>query len=531
LNGRHKDGSEFALSLEVELRTEGGQSLLITTITQITEQLEAQVTIDSKGIIKSLNKTMWVLFGYSEEDLLGKNIKVLMTHPHAEMHDTYLKRYLRTHKKRIIGTRRVLKAKHKDGSAFYMTLEVLEFFKNGEPMFSGKITRLLNEKEKKRAPEIRYIGNYVVTGILTDGLYGQVRTAVHQLTGEKVIIKTIEKTKIDMARFREISIMKKLRHSNVVRLLEVVEAPEKLYIVIQYIEGGELYDYAVSKDRLTEDEARVFWRQLVQGVQYMHSRGVVHRDLKLENIMLDKNKNVVIIDMGLSNEMRKDQYLSTFCGSSSYAAPEMFLCRRYKGPEVDVWSLGVILYCMVLGYLPFEDPQHIVDADYIPFEESDHVSRELQDLIAKIFRFDPQKRITMEEIRLHPWTNKGMDPLPPPEKVDHKLIDEEEQAELLKKMEDFGFDHDSVLRSLSQEDFNQITASVFLLQKNIARSKSQGPTSSGGCPFAHAASASASAPDDVGSSASASTSTGREKGKEKEVEKETPKAKERTSFN
>jgi PAS domain S-box-containing protein len=374
LHARHKDGSIFPISLELNEKTEGGKCVFVAAITQITEQLEAHVTIDTKGIIRSLNRNLWVTFGYTEEELLGKNIKILMTHPHAEMHDTYLKRYMRTHKKRIIGTRRVLKAKHKDGSTFFITLEVTEFIQNGELMFGGKITRLLSETERKRAPEVRYIGNYAVTGILTDGLYGQVRMGIHHLTHEKVIIKTIEKSKIDPDRFREIAVMKRLRHPNVVRLLEVVQAPEKLYIVIQYIDGGELYDYAVSKDKLTEDEARVFWRQLVQGVEYMHNRGIVHRDLKLENIMLDKNKNVVIIDMGLSNFTHKDTLLNTFCGSSSYAAPEMFLCRKYKGPEVDIWSMGVILYCLVLGYLPFEDPQHIVDADFIPFEAADNLS-------------------------------------------------------------------------------------------------------------------------------------------------------------
>lgn len=492
LNGRHKDGSEMPISLLINERIEGGKRTFCAHINQITEQIEAHVTIDHKGTIRSLNQAMWMMFGYAKEELLDRKIKIIMTHPHSEMHDTYLKRYFRTHKKRIIGTTRTLKARHKDGSTFLINLEVNEFMEEGEIMFGGKITRVLSQQEKKHAKEVRYIGNYEVESILAEGLYGQVRLARHHLTKERVIIKTIEKSKVDLDRFREIEVMKYLRHPHVCRLLEVIEAPQKLYIVIQYIEGGELYEYAVTKDKLPEAEARVFWRQIVQGVEYMHSQGIVHRDLKLENIMLDRNRNVVIIDMGLSNFTADGKLLETFCGSSSYAAPEMFLCRRYKGPEVDIWSMGVILYCMVLGYLPFEDPQHIVDADFIPFEPQDNISPEFQDLIHRIFRFDPAERITIEEVRKHPWTNKDMPELEPPPKVHASEVEELQRADLLKKLEEFGFDKNDILKSLSQEDFNQITASFFLLQQQQAHDDEHNATTTGaarpaggGCPFAH----------------------------------------------
>lgn len=194
--------------------------------------------------------------------------------------------------------------------------------------------------------------------------------------------------------------------------------------------------------------------------------------------------------------------------------------------------MGVILYCMVLGYLPFEDPQHIVDADFIPFEDSDHLSfgmfplsnghstrlraeqvflplSEFQDLISRIFRFDPTERITIQKIREHPWTNKvsprlttrtnssslslenerkqGMPPLEPPREENPVATAQQEEQVLLKKLEEFGFDKNDILKSLSQEDFNQITASFFLLQQQHLHSEPHSPNvGGGGCPFAHA---------------------------------------------
>jgi len=470
LQGRHKDGSNMPISLRVDQRIEGGKRIFCGHINQITEQTEANVTIDQSGIITSLNQGMLIMFGYEKEELLERNIKIIMPHPHSEMHDTYLKRYMRTHKKRVIGSTRALKARHKDGSIFFIHLEVSEFMEEGELRFGGKITRILSQGEKKHAKEVRYIGNYEVESILADGIFGQVRLARHHLTKERVIIKSIEKSKVDLSRFHEIEAMKRLFHPHVIRLLEVIEAPLKVYIVCQYLEGGELYELAMLKDKLSEDEARKFWRQIVDGVQYIHSRGIAHRDLKLENLMLDKDQNVVIIDLGLANFMSEGKLLNTFCGSSSYAAPEMFLCLKYKGPEVDIWSMGVILYCLVLGYLPFEDPQHIVDADFIPFEPSDNISPEFQDLISRIFKFNPNERITIDEIQRHPWTIKGKRQLDPEatKECENKIEEELENA-----LEEFGFEKNDIHRSISQQEhsFNQITASLFLLQQQKARQK------------------------------------------------------------
>lgn len=161
------------------------------------------------------------------------------------------------------------------------------------------------------------------------------------------------------------------------------------------------------------------WWQLIDAVEYMHKNNIAHRDLKLENVMLDDEKNVVLIDFGLGNFMNPGRLMKTFCGSVAYAAPEMFLSQQYNGAAVDVWSLGVMLYCMVLGYLPFEDPQRVIEADFIPLNEPideddcvQPVTKEFVDLIHGIFQKNPDKRLTIEDIKKHPWTTKGLPEAP-----------------------------------------------------------------------------------------------------------------------
>eukprot|EP01087_Luapelamoeba_hula_P018921 TRINITY_DN6184_c0_g1_i1.p1 TRINITY_DN6184_c0_g1~~TRINITY_DN6184_c0_g1_i1.p1 ORF type:complete len:509 (-),score=63.66 TRINITY_DN6184_c0_g1_i1:201-1727(-) len=284
----------------------------------------------------------------------------------------------------------------------------------------GKIARNLKQKiiEPLVRTERRHVmGNYRFDRTIAEGLYGKIKLAYHIPTGQKVVVKVILKRKLDIP-YNEADLLAQLRHIHIVRLLEVLETPEKQYIVCDFVEGGELYDYIMDKGHLDEDEARGMWRQLISAVDYMHRRNIAHRDLKLENVMLDKDKNLVLIDLGLGSFMTPGKSMKTFCGSVAYAAPEMFMSQMYSGQAVDIWSLGVTLYCMVMGYLPFEDPQRVIEADYIPLNESIdetgtfmRVSTEFVDLIDRIFQRDPQHRITMDEIMSHPWTNKGLSPM------------------------------------------------------------------------------------------------------------------------
>lgn len=156
---------------------------------------------------------------------------------------------------------------------------------------------------------------------------------------------------------REIKILKRIKHPSIVQLYEIVETDDEIYLIMEYCNGGELFDYIVSKQRLREREAWRFYQDLLSGIEYLSKALVCHRDLKPENLLLDYNKSIKIADFGLSNVYSdKNDTLKTAWGSPCYAAPEMIEGKRYNGLSVDIWSSGVVLYAMIWGYLPFEDP-------------------------------------------------------------------------------------------------------------------------------------------------------------------------------
>ena len=186
------------------------------------------------------------------------------------------------------------------------------------------------------------------------------KVAEHVLTGHKVAIKILNRKKIKAIHMeekvrREIKILRLFMHPHIIRLYEVLETPHDIFVVMEYVKSGELFDYIVEKGRLGENEARHFFQQIVSGVEYCHRNMVVHRDLKPENLLLDSKNNVKIADFGLSNVMRDGHFLKTSCGSPNYAAPEVISGKLYSGPEVDVWSCGVIMYALLFGKPPFED--------------------------------------------------------------------------------------------------------------------------------------------------------------------------------
>lgn len=217
---------------------------------------------------------------------------------------------------------------------------------------------------------------------------------------------------------REITNMKLFRHPHIIRLYEVIETKEDIFMIMEYVPGGELFDYIVTHGRLNENDARRFFQQIISGVEYCHSHMVVHRDLKPENILIDKIHNCVkIADFGLSTMMHDGDFLKTSCGSPNYAAPEVISGKLYAGPEVDVWSCGVILYTLLCARLPFDD-------EYIPalfrkircmlcyyknydyffhiagiFEIPSYISDNCKDLLCAMLIVDPLKRITIPEIK------------------------------------------------------------------------------------------------------------------------------------
>jgi 5'-AMP-activated protein kinase catalytic alpha subunit len=184
----------------------------------------------------------------------------------------------------------------------------------------------------------------------------------HVLTGELVAIKILHKNRIlleaDKIRVdREIAILRKVRHPNIIQLLEIIETPGHLFIITEYAQGGELFKHIVQNTRLTELEASRIIQQILNAVEYLHSLGISHRDLKPENLLFDRQLNIKVVDFGLGNIYAQGEKLHTACGSPSYAAPEMLLGEPYNGSLSDIWSCGIILYAMCCGYLPFEDPE------------------------------------------------------------------------------------------------------------------------------------------------------------------------------
>jgi len=260
------------------------------------------------------------------------------------------------------------------------------------------------------------IGPYKVGSTLGVGTFGKVKKAEHQTTGQQVAIKIINKRKMEQMNMhekirREINILQFLKHPHVIRLYELLDTPTDIFMVMEYVPGGELFDHIVHRLRLREDEARRFFQQILSGVEYCHQCMVTHRDLKPENLLLDANLHVKIADFGLSNCMKDGEFLKTSCGSPNYASPEVVSGKPYVGPEVDIWSCGVVLYALLCGSLPFDDenvPNLFRKIKHGNFTLPGHLTAEAKDLIVKMLVVDPTRRITFAQIRRHTWFQKDL---------------------------------------------------------------------------------------------------------------------------
>ena len=258
------------------------------------------------------------------------------------------------------------------------------------------------------------IGDYLIKKTLGKGTFGKVKLGIHIHSKEKVAIKILDHSKInekdDAIRVkREFEMIQIFNHPNVIFVTEIFAYRNNYYIVMDYCEGGELFNYIVKKHRLNEKEASFFYYQIINGLEYIHKLGIVHRDLKPENLLLTRDLTLKIIDFGLSNYFDK-KLLSTPCGSPCYASPEMVSGHKYNGFCIDVWSTGIILYAMLCGYLPFEDKDNDVLFRKIlqcKLELPRHLSDEAKDLIKRILVTNPAKRITIKEIKRHPFFIKG----------------------------------------------------------------------------------------------------------------------------
>lgn len=281
------------------------------------------------------------------------------------------------------------------------------------------------------------IGRYQIIKTLGEGSFGKVKLAYHLATHARVALKIINRktlAKSDMQGRveREISYLRLLRHPHIIKLYDVIKSKDEIIMVIEFA-GKELFDYIVQRGRMSEDEARRFFQQIISAVDYCHRHKIVHRDLKPENLLLDDNLNVKIADFGLSNIMTDGNFLKTSCGSPNYAAPEVISGKLYAGPEVDVWSCGVILYVMLCGRLPFDDefiPNLFKKISNGVYTIPPDLSPGAKNLLKRMLIVNPIDRITVREIIQDPWFSVNLDPsLLPPDMREEQERKKEEKTE------------------------------------------------------------------------------------------------------
>ncbi|XP_035466293.1 MAP/microtubule affinity-regulating kinase 3a isoform X10 [Scophthalmus maximus] len=344
---------------------------------------------------------------------------------------------------------------------------------NGRQEISTRSARSGVRTRSSEEPQQPHVGNYRLLKTIGKGNFAKVKLARHILTGREVAIKIIDKTQLNpnslQKLFREVRIMKILNHPNIVKLFEVIETERTLYLVMEYASGGEVFDYLVAHGRMKEKEARAKFRQIVSAVQYCHQKHIVHRDLKAENLLLDADMNIKIADFGFSNEFTMGNKLDTFCGSPPYAAPELFQGKKYDGPEVDVWSLGVILYTLVSGSLPFDGQnlkelrERVLRGKYrIPF----YMSTDCENLLKRFLVLNPAKRGTLEQIMKDRWINAGFeeDELKPYTEPELDITDQKR----IDVMVGMGYNLEEIQESLAKMKYDEITATYLLLGRKAS---------------------------------------------------------------
>ncbi|KAL4283600.1 hypothetical protein GQ457_16G007320 [Hibiscus cannabinus] len=282
----------------------------------------------------------------------------------------------------------------------------------------------------------RRVGKYEVGRTIGEGTFAKVKFARNSETGEPVALKILDKEKVLKHKMseqikREIATMKLIQHPNVVRLHEVMGSKTKIFIVLEFVTGGELFDKIVNHGRMMENEARRYFQQLINAVDYCHSRGVYHRDLKPENLLLDAYGNLKVSDFGLSavsQQVRDDGLFHTTCGTPNYVAPEVLNDRGYDGATADLWSCGVILFVLLAGYLPFDDSNFMnlyKKISVAEFTSPPWLSFSAMKFITRILDPNPMTRITIPEILKDEWFKKGYKP-PKFEEKDNTNLDDVE---------------------------------------------------------------------------------------------------------
>ncbi|XP_062864724.1 maternal embryonic leucine zipper kinase isoform X2 [Trichomycterus rosablanca] len=318
---------------------------------------------------------------------------------------------------------------------------------------------------------------YEVYETIGSGGFAKVKLGRHILTGEKVAIKIMEKKVLgdDLPRVKtEIEAMKNLSHQHVCRLYHVIETASKIYMVLEYCPGGELFDYIVAKDRLSEQETRIFFRQIVSALAYVHSKGYAHRDLKPENLLIDEDHNLKLIDFGLCAKPKGGlgYELMTCCGSPAYAAPELIQGKSYIGSEADVWSMGVLLFALLCGYLPFDDDNCMVLYKKITkgrYDNPSWLSIGSIMLLNQMLQVEPKRRLTVRHLLNHPWVKEGYSS--PVEWHSTRPLGHIDEDCITEMAVTFKRSKQSTIQLVSEWNYDQTTATYLLLLAKKQRGK------------------------------------------------------------
>ena len=358
-----------------------------------------------------------------------------------------------------------------------------------------------NQNEDKKEEEIKndnkdllgkaefskIIGNYLLFDQIGMGSFSKVTKAIHLITEQTVEVKILEKEKIedeiDIERIiREIEILKTIMHPNIAQIYETYSTVHNIYLMMEYVEGGDLFDYITKNIYLSEPIACHIYRQIISVLDYLAEMGISHRDIKPENILLDEShKNIKVIDFGLSNYCKNKELLISSCGSPCYASPEMLSGKPYRGVTTDLWSSGVVLYSMLVGSLPFDDQeiQKLYDQIKIgKFYLPSTLSLEAIDLLKKILEVNPKKRISLKKIKEHPWFNKTQNPLYKgiiynADNINENKFpyDDKVISFIIKEfyLDDKNINEEKLIEMIEKHEINQYTATYYIAKKNILK--------------------------------------------------------------
>ncbi|CAG0883653.1 unnamed protein product [Darwinula stevensoni] len=325
-------------------------------------------------------------------------------------------------------------------------------------------------------PQPIRVGFYDIERTIGKGNFAVVKLARHRITKTEVAIKIIDKSQLDEVNlhkvYREVNIMKQLLHPHIIKLYQVMETKNMIYLVSEYASQGEIFDYIAQHGRMSEPVARRKFWQIISAVEYCHKKKIVHRDLKAENLLLDSGLNMKLADFGFSNYYASGSQLATWCGSPPYAAPEVFEGKKYTGPEIDLWSLGVVLYVLVCGTLPFDGTTLHALRDRVlsgRFRIPYFMSTECESLIRKILVLDPAKRYTLDQVKRHKWMLMDGHPKLLPPLPDRQA---EPNEQILRLMQSLGIDTNKTRQSVLNKTYDHHAGIYLLLLERLHQHRS-----------------------------------------------------------